>query len=52
MSWNLNHLELVFKVKGDSLVVGGQALLDGDEGGLGGFGRKEEKREKEERLHC
>ena len=58
VSWNLNQLELVFKVKGDSLVVGDRALLDGEKGGDAGFrgggDSKEEKREKqeEERLHC
>ena len=58
VSWNLNQLELVFKVKGDSLVVGDRALLDGEKGGdrgfRGGSDSKEEKREKqeEERLHC
>ena len=56
VSWNLDHLQLVFKVKGDSLIVGGQALLDGEIGasGFSGGHNKEEKREKEEeqRLHC
>ena len=56
MSWNLNHLQLVFKVKGDSLIVGGQTLLDGEIGasGFSGGHNKEEKRGKEEeqRLHC
>ena len=49
VSWNLNHLQMVFKVKGDSLVVDGQALLDGEIGASGfSGGDKEDKREKEE----